>query len=655
MRKTPSLPILLVLLFVMAWASRAVPALAAGESSAESNPSGIIELIDPQEQSTVVGKQPVIRFRFSSLENVEGYLAILDGTDITALVRQDQYDFIYQPIEPLPSGDHLLMVIVYYADGTQVEEQKSFHSRHSGQFEEAYSNNDVGAVYRSAVYRRGRFEDESNYQVTGNLSSSSKIKEGGFEATADGNLWYLKQNQPVPPPQESGVNLADFLLTASYTQDDMKAYTEVGDIPIDLTPYLIQGLSRRGGAAGVTYGDYAFRASNTSSRDLFGFNGGLGLSDSSDDSISAFSGTADLFSGLMNVKAAYLTGGVEKDSYNIWTVDSGARKGDAAGVLLQSNLFDQRLLLEAEGGYSDYDFNTSDEFSSQTGHAYRFAASGYYEQFTYGASYQYISPDYEVIGASGTVNDREEIRANGGFNFDNDAIQITLARYHDNVENDRLYPRITYTDGAIDYTLGRFGNITATLGYLRNLEKSSHEPDELVKVDAATDTFTTTLGYFKESYSVGLSGTYAERDDKTDADYDSRILSLGLTPAYYSEWISTAAGLNWTRVTDETTDVNTDTFTASLNLNGTIIKDKLTYDLAGTYTTNETSDDSIDMVSLDTIAKLTYTITDDFYGFANPSVGLEGRYFYSRDRLTDDTENDAMITLVFSTSYHFGF
>jgi hypothetical protein len=357
----------------------------------------------------------------------------------------------------------------------------------------------------------------------------------------------------------------------------------------------------------------------------------------------------------MNVKAAYLTGGVEKDSYNMWNVDSGDRKGDAAAILLQSNLFDQRLLLEAETGYSDYDFNTSDEFSSQSGHAYRFGASGYYEQFTYGASYQYISPDYEVIGANGTINDREEIRVNGGLSFDNDTIQVTLARYHDNVESDRLYPRITYTDGAIDYTIGRFGNISATLGYLRNIEKSSREPDDLVEVDAVTDTFTTTLGYFKESYSVGLAGTYAERNDKTDWNYDSRILSLGLTPAYYSEWISAAAGLNWTRVTDKTTDVDTDTYTANLNLNGKIITDSLSYDLASTYTDNKTSDDTIDMYTLDSIAKLTYVLTDEFYGFANPSVGLEGRYFYSHDRLTDDTENDTMITLVFSTSYHFGF
>ena len=52
---------------------------------------------------------------------------------------------------------------------------------------------------------------------------------------------------------------------------------------------------------------------------------------------------------------------------------------------------------------------------------------------------------------------------------------------------------------------------------------------------------------------------------------------------------------------------------------------------------------------------MTYTFTDDFYGFTNPSVGLEGRYFYSHDDLTGDTENDTIVTLVFSTSTNFGF
>ena len=101
--------------------------------------------------------------------------------------------------------------------------------------------------------------------------------------------------------------------------------------------------------------------------------------------------------------------------------------------------------------------------------------------------------------------------------------------------------------------------------------------------------------------------------------------------------------------------MDTDTFNISLNLNGAIIRDRLSYDLAGTYTTNETSDDSLDIYTLDTIAKLTYTITDDFYGFANPSVGLEGRYFRSHDHLTGDTENDKIGTIVFSTSTNFGF
>jgi hypothetical protein len=223
------------------------------------------------------------------------------------------------------------------------------------------------------------------------------------------------------------------------------------------------------------------------------------------------------------------------------------------------------------------------------------------------------------------------------------------------VDDDRLFPRITYTDGAIDYTVGRFGNITATLGYMRNLEKSSHEPDALVKVDTATDTFTTSLGYFKESYSVGLAGTYAERDDQTATNADSRILSLGLTPSYFSDWVSAAAGLNWTRITDKTTDVDIDTFNVSLNLSGDIVKDLLSYDLASTYTNNNASDDSIDTYALDTIAKLTYTITEKFYGFANPSVGVEGRYFYTHDHLTGDTENDKIVTLVFSAGYNFGF
>jgi hypothetical protein len=190
---------------------------------------------------------------------------------------------------------------------------------------------------------------------------------------------------------------------------------------------------------------------------------------------------------------------------------------------------------------------------------------------------------------------------------------------------------------------------------MKNLQKSSREPDDLVDVDATTDTVTASLGYFKDYYSVGISGTCSALNDRTDTDADSRILSFGITPAYYWDWVSAAAALNWTRFTDETTHVDTDTFNFSLNLNGDIVRDRFSYDVAGTYTTNEASDDSLDTTFMDTIARLTYKMTDDFMGFANPSVGLEGRYFRSHDHLTGDTENDKIISLVFSTSYHFGF
>ncbi len=649
-RQSPSAFALLLIIAVFP-----LTAFAENEPPLDNNQPGVFELIEPLEQSTVVGKQPAVRFRFLETDRIEGYVAILDGADITAVVQQDQYDFIYRPIRTLPSGEHTLMVIAYYSGGTQAEEQKMFQSRHLEKFEEAYSENEIGAVYSPVLYRKGHYEDAPNYQVTGNLHTSSKLKESGFEATGDANFWYLEQNQPVPDPQKPGVDLADYLVTASYTKDQMKAYTEIGDVSFDLTPYTIQGLSRRGGAVGLEYGDYYLRVMNTSSEELFGFNGGLGFSDSSDDSLTAFSGGVDLFSGQLSIKAAYLTGGIETESYNSWTADAAQQKGDAAGLLVQSNLFDNRLQLEAEVGYSGYDFDISDEFSEAHGYAYRFAASGYYEQFTYGASYQYISPEYEVIASTGTQNDKEEIAVNGGVTFDSDTVQVNFVRYHDNVDNDDLYPRITNTDGSIDYTIGRFGDITATLGYMRNLQKSSHEPDTLVEVDTSTDTFSGSLGYFKESFSADLSGSYSEQNDKTDTNLDSSILSFGLTPSYYSDWVSVGGSLNWTRISDDSTDVDTDTFTVGLNLNGDIVKDRLSYDLAGTYTTNEANDDSTDMYSFDATAKLTYSIVDEFYGFVNPSVGLEGRYFYSHDNVSKTKEDDRMIMLVFSTSYLFGF
>jgi hypothetical protein len=67
----------------------------------------------------------------------------------------------------------------------------------------------------------------------------------------------------------------------------------------------------------------------------------------------------------------------------------------------------QKLATEAEFDISRFDPDTQDEFSSERDKAYRLKVGGAWDKYTYEALYEYMGPDYEVIGNQGLQKNRE--------------------------------------------------------------------------------------------------------------------------------------------------------------------------------------------------------------------------------------------------------
>ena len=83
-----------LLLFVLILAVLSPLYVYAQDDTASGNSlPAVFELVEPREAATVVGKKPPIRFRFLEIERIQGFVAILDDTGITAVVQQDQYGF----------------------------------------------------------------------------------------------------------------------------------------------------------------------------------------------------------------------------------------------------------------------------------------------------------------------------------------------------------------------------------------------------------------------------------------------------------------------------------------------------------------------------------------------------------------------------------
>jgi hypothetical protein len=172
-----------------------------------------------------------------------------------------------------------------------------------------------------------------------------------------------------------------------------------------------------------------------------------------------------------------------------------------------------------------------------------------------------------------------------------------------------------------------------------------------------TDTLTGRINYIKQPWNLGFSTVYSVQNDRTDESNDTANITLTLTPVLALEKISlfVSPSYSFNRILSRLTDIHTDTQTATLDLNGNLLKTKLTYGFGGTYTMIRASDESSKQDTLSTNFNISYLLVKNLWGFLNPSVGIRGLYNRINDRVVDQTTDELAVFLVIQTTMPFSF
>jgi hypothetical protein len=617
------------------------------EAGATAEP--VFRLLEPAAGTTVISRRPVIRFAFSQIDRISGYIAILDNVDISAMVTQEGEIFTYTPVEPLPSGPHTLTVVAYAHDGGQEQSEAGFQSRHSRLFQEASSRSEIGMALRSRLKRSGDTLQEPNTLFDASLDSSSTLKDRGLTLEARGHLYYLDRNTRIIEPQERGYNLADYLFRATWEKDSLRTWAETGELHIDASPFTLQGLARRGGQLGIDYDGFGVQAFNVGSEAVVGFQQGFQVGGPQREHVNGVVARGGFFDETLRFTGVYTRGGKVEEGFGE-TSENTASKGRAYGLMAQSDLFDNRLSLEAEIARSRYDDDTADEFALENDHAWRASASAMLGDYSVSAAWEYVGPFYRVVGNEYMQNDREGGTATAGAAFDACYINLAGSRYHDNVEKDELFARNVNTDGQADITWTGFDGWTIGAGYQYSLQETADEPAGTLPIRLATTTSSGDITYQYERWTFNLNGTRSYQDDRTADDLDTSFVTAGFSAGWSSDTLQVTPMITFTRNRDLGSNVDTDTLTASLNIGGHLWDGKITWDAAGTWTEAEASDHSIDDCSFDASYRVAYAFTPSLWGFDNPSIGIEGRYRLTRDRIANTQDHEQMIYLVLSTS-----
>ncbi len=614
---------------------------------------GPIKLIEPLEGSEIIAKKPVIRCAITEPFSTEKLLVLLDGTDITNILELSSEGFEFTPVQILPSGTHTLSITVYTADGREFQREFTFSTRHSEAFKDAYSSNEITTIYETALIMPDDAVSAPRSKVESNLSSQTELREERWEFTLSTNLRFLDQSLPVNPPEKKGLNLAGYLFQGRYRGDELQFLTQIGDIQINETQNTVQDLARRGGRFSLQYTDLKLNAFVVNSEQVYGFRGGTGIEGNTDDHIMGLSGEIGLFSDRIRFRTVYVTGGESGSSFGIWS--PGGRKGEVLGLVLKADLLEQKLTAEAELDLSEFDADTSDEFPSESDKAYRLRVSGYSGGYSYEALYEYMGPDYEVIGNQGLQKNREGFMLRGGANFQIHSINLSFSRYNDNVKADALYPRVYTYQGMIDYTFNKIQNLPIGFSYQKTILDSTMEPPSTPPLRMDTDTVTGRVNYMKEPWNIGLQASHSIQNDRTDGGSDTTTTTYTLIPAYLAEHVSISPNFTFNRSKHHLTGVSTDTYTVNLELRGDVFHKRVTYELAGTYNNVKSSDGTVEQDTLQTNFRLSYHLSKIFQGFLNPSVGIKGLYNKTNDRANKQRNDELVLLLVFSTSMPFTF
>jgi hypothetical protein len=429
----------------------------------------------------------------------------------------------------------------------------------------------------------------------------------------------------------------------------LNAWAETGEVTVDASPFTLQGLARRGGRIGVDYGSFAVETFNVGSKAVVGFNEGFQLGGPQEEHVNGMVARLGFFDDRLRFTGIHTRGGKEEEGFGTVSGETVSR-GRASGLVVQSDLWDNRLSLEAEIDRSDYDDDTSDEFGREKDHAWRASANAMVNDYTFSAAWEYIGPFYRVVGNEFLQNDREGGTVGASASFEDLYLNLAGSRYWDNVEEDPLFARNVDTDAQFDLTWYGFEGWTLGAGHQFSLHETRDEPVDTLPVRLVTNTTTGDITWQVERWTFNLNGTRSYQDDRTPDDLDTSFITTGFSVGWSSDALQVTPMITFTRNRDHSTDVDTDTLTASLNVGGSFWDRKITWDAAGTWSESEASDRSVDEYSFDASYRMAYIFTPSLWGFDNPSVGVEGRYRVTRNRIANTQDHEQLIYLVLSTS-----
>jgi hypothetical protein len=615
----------------------------------ENKPVG---MITPKPATLQIERKPVLRFTYQADEQPDELTVLLDGNDISELVRWHENGFTCRLFEPIPAGEHTVSISGRIGD-EDFSEEFSFSSRQYAWLDEAASTNTVTFNAGAVLAEKDMAETDPYTSINVTLNHSLSLKKNNWHLDINADGRYMEQDTGLEYPEKKGPDLINFLLSTGYETEKSSAVLEIGDLTIEQSPSTFTSLSRNGGRLELASHGFKVGGFAVFGKETFGLRQGVGIGFDQESNIMGGYGGADLLDDRIHVKVFYASGGREGDSYSNWSDEAGGSRGDVAGVLLQADIMDNLLGVEMEYDASAYDADTGDAFGTDDDEAWRVAFNGSLDIYEYEVAYEYYGDRYKVVGNEGAQKDYAGVTTSASASWPVHFLGLEFAAYRDNVDDDPLVAVTHSFNASVEYEYSGFERYPIRMRYEHTRDRSTDEPEPETENDLFTDLVGCSIGYSGDLFSVELISEYSWQNDKTGEDQDQSALSLSLNPSFDFDLVRANMTIGLKEDKDYGADNRNDAYTVTLDLQGNLFEDQISYELGGTYDRDLASDDSRDGYSSSGYFRIAYYPGFTFLEEYRPSLGLEMQYSKQTDRLNDSFTEDSRIMLTLTTEVSF--
>jgi len=593
-----------------------------------------------------------------------------DNIDITAMVSRDGNYAIYKSPQPLATGYHQLRVVEYLSNGS-IKELGAwrFEVRQSELFREyAFAANTQLTVNQRIADKNLTQPVPSRLQGQGSSQVAFAVANGDWNAKGQFDLIYnsLKRNTPNRRTLDNG----EFLFSVGNANTDARiGHQTVGSRSLIMNNFRRRGISveRRFSQSNTSVAGFSLASDN-----IIGFRRGLGISDSRKRVYGVTFDSSPLtdtpkklhFSGTwLNGEGRNSSSLIARDpSTLVASVDaseSGSSSGSAFSMSVDGLLMKDRLQLRAEYAGSDYDFNTTDNFSSESDNAYSLSAifsdtttSGM--NWNAGVENNKVGTFFKSLANLSLPTDQWLLHVFAGSQWPNFGIQGDYQKLKDNVNDIAILPEIETDIGNVTINWapklasndGWMGSPNFSVLYSRQTQNQNSTPVSYVaaRTDNELDNWQANaiFSYPSMNWGIGLASNKFRDHSAIQHDTDTDSINLNSNIILMDRRISLAPSVTYNLTKDLITNQTSTAINYGLQTTMVFKPEKLDASFDIRVNHNYTNDSAISNSTLSANMALNWHLIKAKRNKFGVDIGLTGIY--------NDINNNVRSTLSTATN-----